>query len=93
MRAAFVAAYGDAYGEDVVYSDVAPGVRASIAETWGRQVDETDPVFTEAFRRADLTERRRYLVQQGLQRGVGTVTDDALSGLAEAVGGTVRRAA
>lgn len=92
LRSTFQAAYGDVYGDDVIYEDVAPGVRASIEQQWGRTVDESDDAFVEAFRRADLTERRRFLTQEGLRRGVGKVTDDALAGLGAAIGGASRRA-
>ena len=92
LRSTFKATFGDVYGDDVIYEDVAPGVRSSIEQVWGRTVDESDDVFTEAFRRADLAERRRYLTQEGLRQGVGRVTDDALAGLGQAVGGSVRRA-
>ena len=91
LRQTFKATWGEQYGE-AVYSDVAPQVRAQIEQQWGRQVDETDDVFAETMRRADLTERRRFLTQEGLKRGVTQVVDTALEGLGQAVGGNIRRA-
>lgn len=93
LRTTFQAAFGDIYGDEAIYADVAPGVRASMEQVWGRTVDEDSDEFYEAMRRADLAERRRYLVQAGLKQGVSKVVDDGLAGLLEATGGNVRRAA
>lgn len=81
------------YGDDpnLTYEDIAAPWRNVWQQTWGRQADETDPLFARIVKTNDLVTAERLLREKGRERGVGRVVNQALSDLQAAFGGAVRR--
>lgn len=83
--------------ENLRYADVAPMTKGLFQQVWQQEVDETDPFFLDIMRMAapggpGLNEAAARLRREGLERGVGAVTQQVSSGIMQATGGDVRRA-
>lgn len=85
---------------NVSYDAAAAPWRGQFQQIWGQPPDENDPLFQQVIRTGaaaptkdgstGLSGVQQLLLSEGLKRGVGTVTDKALSDLGQAFGGTQR---
>jgi hypothetical protein len=90
LRATRAARY-QGYDAELTYEDIARIGRAQVLDTWGQQMDETDPLFQQILQMNDAAQASQLLWSEGLNRGVRKVTYDAMSGLDRGLGGGVVR--
>jgi hypothetical protein len=90
LRATRAARY-TGYDAELTYEDIARIGRAQVLDTWGQQMDETDPLFQQILQMNDAGQASQLLWEKGLERGVRKVTYDAMSGLERGLGGQVVR--
>jgi hypothetical protein len=90
LRATRAARY-QGYDPELTYEDIARIGRAQVLDTWGQQMDETDPLFQQILQMNDAAQASQLLWSEGLNRGVRKVTYDAMSGLDRGLGGGVVR--
>lgn len=100
QRLALLPEYAD---PSLSYDAIAANWRGQFQQIWGQPADETDPLFQQVLRvggqppskdqPSGLSGVQQLLLNEGLKRGVGAVTDKALSDLGQAFGGTQRSAA
>ena len=61
----------------LTYENIASPWRQKWSQMWGQSADETDPLFGEILRLNDATAAGRRLTQEGLNRGVRKVKQEA----------------
>lgn len=71
------------------YEEIATGTRALFSQQWGRDVDETDPIFQRVLQKNDLAEGAAVLRREGINRNVKAVVDSGLSDMMNAWGDEV----
>lgn len=77
--------------ENLTYQDIAGPWMAMYTQMWGRQADESDPMFHSILRMNDAAEASKLLRKEGLERGVGTVVNQAIGDAYRAFGGSTYR--
>ena len=76
--------------ENLTYEDIVGPWRGLWENAWGQPADELDPFFTEIVRLNDFGEANKLLREEGLNRGIDTVTT-RLESSALSTGSTIRR--
>lgn len=92
LRASRMALYPEYADENLTYDDIATPWRGVMSQMWGETPDETDAVFQDIVRMNNLTEAQQYLRKVGLSEGNQKVTQDAMSAMHSATGGSLRKA-
>lgn len=98
LRSLRMGVYPEWANENLRYADVAPTAKALFQQVWQQEPDETDPFFNDILRMTAPGAEGSYaaagrLRKEGINRGIESVTNEALSGAMQATGGQVRRAA
>ena len=78
--------------ENLTYQDIASPWRTYASNLWGEKVDETDDFFSKLLQNNDAQLNGQLLRQEGLNRGIGKVEQDAQKSMLATTGGSVRRA-
>lgn len=86
-----VALFPNMPDREVSYDAMASTWRNVWFQTLGEQADENNPLFSQLLRANDLATNEAVLLQHGLNTGNQKVTTEALDGLGQAFGGSVRR--
>lgn len=76
--------------ENLTYEDIAAPWRALVQQTWGEQVDESDPFFSQLIRLNDVHTATKVLRTEGMKRRNGTVGTQVLDAVAQSMGPQVR---
>lgn len=92
LRRHRLALFPEYENENLTYEDIAAPWRGVWQQEWGGVADETDPLFSRIVRANDVSEARRLLRTEGLERGNNSVAQRLLSELGPAFGGQVRSA-
>lgn len=71
------------------YQDLAGPWKTFGSNSWGQEIDETDPMFLQMLNNNDAATNGRLLAEQGLKRDVGKVVSDTRNSMKEAFGGAV----
>ena len=79
------------YDPELSYRDIADVGQAQVWETWGRRMNEKNPLFQQVLQLNDQAKAKELLWQEGLDRGVDSVMDRALSAFARTQNGGVQR--
>lgn len=77
---------------NLTYEDIAQPWRGVWSQEWGGVADESDPLFARIVRLNDVTEAKRLLRKEGLQRNNPTVSQRVLSDVGNTLGQQVRQA-
>ena len=91
LKAQRLAMFPTYQNENLTYEDIAQPWKNFWTLSWGEVAPENDPLFQRVVAMNDMVEAGQLLREEGLNRNVGTVRQDLLSNLAEAVGSSVRR--
>lgn len=81
LRAQRLASFPKWTNPNARYVDIAGSAKSMFLQIWGQEADETDPFFADIVQMTDLSEAAKKLRTVGLDRGVETVRNDAMSGL------------
>ena len=92
LRKQRLAMYPEYENAELSYEDIAGPWRQVYFNSWGQQADETDPFFGNIVRMNDHAKANQLLTQEGLKRGIQTVTNRALGDLTRSMNGSVRQA-
>lgn len=90
LRSQRLALFPQHENPNLTYEDIAGPWRNFMQNMWGQTPDETDPLFGTLIRNNDQTINAQLLRSEGLNRGVGTVTQDLQTQALRAFGGAVR---
>lgn len=77
------------YDENLTYEQIATPWRSVVRDAWGREPDETDPLFYQILKANDIETAGKLLRSEGIKRGVGKVQADAAKALSQSFGGQV----
>lgn len=91
LRDVRMAAFPEWTDPNMGYEQIARIGRQLFTQVWGESPDETDPLFLRVAGGRDHVASMELLRQEGWERGVGQVVQDAIGGLLQATGGQVRR--
>ena len=86
-----LAAFPEWTNPDMGYDQIARIGRQLFTQVWGESPEETDPLFLKVAGGRDHVAAMELLRREGWDRGVTQVMQDAVSGLMQATGGSVRR--
>ncbi len=76
------------YGREASYSTIAAPWKGFVYQSWGEQIDETDPLFTQIVNLNDAGEAGKLLTKEGLARGNDNVTNSVQMALNNSFGRT-----
>lgn len=76
------------YEEDLPYEEIVRPYRSLFQEEWGERVDEEDEFFLDVVRSNDMTEARRLVREEGLDRGKEQVVRNVQNAATKAFQGT-----
>ncbi len=77
------------YDENLSYEQIAQPWRSVVLDTWGEQMEETDPLFYQILKANDVEVAGKLLRKEGIKRGKTKVQADAARSLTQAFGGQV----
>lgn len=77
LRRQRLALFPEYENPELTYDSIAQPWRAKWNQVWGQTADETDPLFMEILRLNDVTAAGRRLTQEGLNRNIRKVKQEA----------------
>jgi len=92
LRNTRLAAFPEWTDPNMTYEEIARIGRSLFTQVWGESPDETDPLFLQVASGRDHVASMELLRREGWKRGVTQVVSDAVGGLLQTTGGSVRRA-
>ena len=81
LRSQRLALFPEYQDDALTYQDIAAPWRSFAENMWGRTIDETDSTFLEVLRLNDATEAGKLLRREGIERNVGAVRQEMISGV------------
>ena len=81
LRSQRLALFPEYQDDALTYQDIAGPWRSFTENMWGQTIDETDSTFLKVLRLNDATEAGKLLRREGIERNIGAVRQDMISGV------------
>ena len=81
LRSQRLALFPEYEDDALTYQDIAAPWRSFTENMWGQTIDETDSTFLKVLRLNDATEAGKLLRREGIERNIGAVRQEMITGV------------